>query len=226
MEFKKNRSRKFTESDIAKLVKILRENNVVRTTTYHEFRTLNNNKCQGITLPSNPWQLFNISAREFFSAVVSGDGVEKVRAENPYYKYKKINRKTLEEHLQLARDNKIYNFIDYSAFVRSLGKPCEYYTYPWHVFKLQVSEFFNLAFDNYKEMLYDKRLRLCATSDLAHVTICMEKQLTNSRKYRKFYLQQKGIQDMLSRPWDRYGMSEKQFFNAVRAKDITAFVRE
>lgn len=217
-------NRKFNESDINNLIVFLRKKNIRKTTDYLSFRYENGGECDSIKLPSNPWQLCRMAASRFFAIVNEKDSKKPHLPKTPKYKYTKIERKTLQEHYDLANKHRLLTSEEFMEFVRNMDGNKEFYACPWSAFGLQRKQFFENAFTEYKKLVSEKKMRYCVTGDLEHVAICIENKLTNSRKYRQFYLRNRHLRDMLSRPWDRYSMSENQFFKAVRDNNMKAFL--
>ena len=206
-----------SDFDLSKVIKIIRQNNLYRVTMYNKFREDHKWEFNGTVLPSAPWRIAKKSAREFM------DEIFPERAQPLYNpRYNKIDRASLEEHVALAKKNNILISEQFSDFVKKQNDK-RFYSNPWVKFHIKVKEFFKMAHPDYNE-LYS--VHLCKTLSITlkeHVRICLNEGLTNSRKWREFFLTNRDKMTILSRPWDRFNMNEGEFFEAVRTNDMEAF---
>lgn len=206
-----------SEFDLNKVSDVIREKNLYRVTLYNEFRKENQGTYNGVVLPSAPWRICKKSAREFM------DGLFPERSQPLYNpRYSKIERASLEDHVKLARRHNLLLSEQFSAFVKN-QRDKRFFSNPWVKFHLKVKDFFKMAHSNYEKMYSTHLFKSLSVNPKEHVRICINNGLTNSRKWREFYLTNRGKMAILSRPWDRFCMDEKEFFVAVRANNMEAF---
>jgi len=200
---------------------IIKSNNLTRSTSYMLFRAVNGPTIDGFTLPYAPWALEKKSVKQYFDELFP----ERKAYEAPKYKYTyvKKKRRSLEGHLQYVRENNIISGIDYRNAKRRPDFPKDLYSAPWASFGMSVSDFFAKAFDEIKSMKTQKRFKKALISDMAHVNLCFAHNLSNSKVWRSFYLKNRETMDLLSRPWDHFHMTEKEFFQSIRTGNIMAF---
>lgn len=201
------------EDSINKLIKVLRSHNVDRTTAYIKFREKNNKMVELVYLPANPWQSMRLSAKEFFDMIFP----ERKDRHGMECRYKKIERKTLEDHFRFMATHKLYTEKLYVSYVRKNREECRgYYQCPWVAFKLPIRDFFDQAFPERSTLLYCARIKKTEVDAYDHLRIIVANKLTSAKKYRQFYLANRSKMGLISRPWDRFGVSESDFFNAIK----------
>lgn len=201
------------DNTIKDLCEILRSNNIDRTTAYAKFRKQHGGVFNGIYMPVNPWQSMMMSAKEFFDMIFP----RRKEHHGLVCKYKKIERKSLEDHFRLMATNKLYTEKLYVNFLRKNRAECKgYYQCPWVAFKMPIREFFDLAFPERSSLLYSARIKKTEMDAYDHLRIIIANKLTSAKKYRQFYLENRDKMDLISRPWDRFGMSESAFFDSVK----------
>jgi hypothetical protein len=205
------------EINLPKISNIIRQENLYRVTLYNKFREENNGNYKGIVLPSAPWRIAKKSAREFLDSIFP-------ERSKPLYnpRYSKIERASLESHVKLAKSNNIIISEQFSDFVKNL-KDKRFYSNPWVKFHIKVKDFFKMVYPDYKELYSVHLCKILSISPKEHVRICIRESLTNSRKWRNFFLTNREKMEILSRPWDRFGMNEGEFFKAVRENNMEAF---
>ena len=196
---------------------ILVEKNIYNSTLYKKFREDNHYNYNGCPLPGTPWSLAKLSVRQFFDLIFPSR--PKIRF-NKYYN--KITRRTMEEHIQLAREHKVFRSQAFTELVKSMATK-EYYATPWYKFKIDIDQFFRLAHPDFSELVFESKIKKTTIEPLDHVRLCIENNLTNSKKWRNFYLSKREEFDILSRPWDRFRMTENEFFSTIRNKNMEAF---
>lgn len=201
------------KAEIENLYRVLREHGIDRTTAYLKFRRLNNALVDGVPLPANPWQSLRVSAKQFFDDVFPSRKAKKSIS----FGYRKIERKSMEEHFKFMLDNRLYTEKLYVEFVRNNPTECRnYYQFPWVAFKLPIKDFFDMAFPKRYHMLYLDRIKKTKMSAMDHYNLIVNLELTSAKKYRKYYLANRHKIELVSRPWDRFGLSESEFFNAIK----------
>lgn len=202
------------EAGFENLAKVLIENGINKTTKYMVFRHQEGGMLQDVYLPSNPWMQCQLSAKEFFDALFP-KRLTRARPHSPYYSYAKINRKDFNEHIKLAKENSLIVANEWHEYIRKNGL-VEYYQNPWVAFRMSPKKFFDLAIPDRVEKKSLKKMRTSAMPAEDHLACCRLYRLTNSRKWREYYLKNRDTQDILARPWDRLDMTEAEFFTAVR----------
>ena len=201
------------EATIDNLYQVIRSNKIDRTTTYNKFRAIHHGVYDGVPLPANPWQTVRKSAKQFFDELFP----ERQSKFHAVLKYQKIERKYVEEHFQLMRDHKLYTEKLYVNFIKANKRKISgYYLCPWVAFKYPIRDFFDKAFPEREELLYMSRIKKTEISPRQHLDIIIKNNLTSARKYREYYLKMRNKIDLVSRPWDRFGLSESDFFQSVR----------
>lgn len=196
-----------------KLVQVLRSHKIDRTTAYIRFRAKHSKMVDTVYLPANPWQSLRMSAKEFFDMIFP----ERREVYPVPIKYKKIERKTLEDHFRFMATHKLYTEKLYINFVKKHREECKgYYQCPWVAFRMPIRDFFDKAFPERDTLLYCARIKKTEVDAFDHLRIIVANRLTSAKKYRQFYLANRLKMDLISRPWDRFGMSESEFFNAVK----------
>jgi hypothetical protein len=214
-------NRKFTSDIMNELADIIKKQRIYKSTKYAEFREKHGGVYMGVKMPCNPWLIANQTVKEFFAYI---HGEELQSPTTKHYGYKKIDRPNLEEHMELARKNNLFTAKEYRKFVSTSKLEKQYFNCPWIAFKLSITDFFKKAIPSHAKIMSKKKMRVCHTSNLEHVAICIENHLTNSQKWRNYYLTNRDVRDILARPWDRFGMSEAKFFKAVRKQELQAFL--
>jgi hypothetical protein len=206
-----------SEFNLAQITAVIRQNNLYRVTLYNKFRQDNGGSYKGVTLPSAPWRISKKSAREFMDQIFP----ERTQPlDNP--RYTKIQRASLEDHVRLAKSNHLLLSEQFSDFVKK-QKDKRFFSNPWVKFHIKVKDFFRMAHPDYAKMYSCHLYKSLSVNPKEHVRICINNELTNSRKWRQFYLTNRANMAILSRPWDRFNMDEKEFFVAVRANNMEAF---
>jgi hypothetical protein len=216
-------NRKFTSDIMNDIAAIIKKNGIHKSTKYAEFREKHGNVYMGVKMPRNPWLIANQTVKEFFAYI---HGEELQAPSTPHYNYKKIDRPTLEEHMELARKHNLLTAKDYRKFVSASKLENKFFNCPWIVFKLSITDFLRRAIPSHDKIMSKKKMRICQTSNFEHVAICIEKNLTNSQKWRTYYLTNRDSRDILARPWDRFGMSEAKFFKAIRKQELQVFLNK
>ena len=206
--------KQIVDAGFEKLANLLVEHNINKTTKYMVLRHQEGGMLGDVYLPSNPWLQAHLSAKEFFDALFP-KRLTKPRPHSQYYSYAKINRKDFDEHLKLAKDNCLIVAAQWHDHIKKNGL-VEYYQNPWVAFRMSPKNFFDLAIPDRWEKKSIKKMRTTALPAEDHLTLCALHRLTNSRKWRDYYLSKRDGQDLLSRPWDRLEMTEAEFFTAVR----------
>jgi hypothetical protein len=179
-----------------------------------EFYELNGGEYNGIKLPKYPWTVCKKSVREFFDTIFP----ERLEHKNAHgSKYKKIQRKTLEEHMQLIKDNKILTELQYRQFFKDNNlKLLGFYSVPWKVFNICCKKIFVNVYPHREDFIYDRRSKKTKITPTEHLEYIKKYNLLGARKYREFYLKNRNELDLLSRPWDRFGLTEAEFFGAIK----------
>jgi hypothetical protein len=198
------------------LAKLLLKYGIDKTTKYMAFRKEFSGNFRGIAIPAGPWLTMKISAKEFFDSLFP-ERQKKQKLHLQYYNYEKVARKDLKSHMELARNNKLLTPKLWIKFLTE-KQDSSYYRHPWVAFRVSLKEFFNAAIPERQKIFSDNKTRHSAPSPEEHLRLCIENNLTNSSKWRKFYLQNRHKSDILARPWDRLNLSEANFFTAVRQK--------
>lgn len=201
------------------LAKLLIKHGINKTTKYLVLRHQEGGMLENVYLPSNPWMQSHLSAKEFFDALFP-KRLTRSRPHSQYYSYEKISRKDFDEHLKLAKENGLIVAVEWHEYIRKNGL-VEYYQNPWVAFRMSPKKFFDLAIPDRVEKKSLKKMRLTAMPAQDHLTCCILHRLTNSRKWREYYLKNRATQDILARPWDRLDMTEADFFTAVRKGKVT-----
>lgn len=196
-----------------KLVQVLRSYKIDRTTAYLKFRAKHSSMVDMVYLPANPWQSFRMSAKQFFDMIFP----ERREVYAAPIKYKKIDRKSLEEHFRFMATYKLYTEKLYITFVKKHRDEHKgYYQCPWVAFRMPIKDFFDKAFPERETLLYCARIKKTEIDAYDHLRIIVANKLTSAKKYRQFYLANRVKMGLISRPWDRFGVSESQFFSAIK----------
>jgi hypothetical protein len=199
--------------------KIIVDHNVRNSSQYLMFRLNNGGYCDGKSLPSAPWTIEKKTAKQFFNEIFP-DRVTESHSDT-VLKYKYYTKKvwgTLQEHYDYVKKHNITSVPEYRRATKSDLFPDNLYTVPWATFKMSTKEFFSNAIENIKEVRFHKRKKQLPISDVDLVKLCIENKLTNSRKWRNFYVANPLRDSLVARPWDRFFVSEAVFFEAVRRK--------
>lgn len=198
------------------LAKLLIKHDIDKTTKYITFRQEVSGNFHGIAIPAGPWLTMKLSAKEFFDTLFP----ERQKRQKPhlqYYNYKKVERKDLKSHIDLAKTHNLFTPNKWMNFITK-NQNQGYYLHPWAAFHVSLKGFFDAAIPERQKIFNDKKIKHSALSPQEHLRLCIENNLTNSSKWRKFYLQNRHTIDILARPWDRLNLSEAIFFTAVRQK--------
>jgi hypothetical protein len=198
------------------LAKVLLKYGIDKTTKYMAFREEVSGKFQGVAIPAGPWLTMKLSAKEFFDTLFP-ERQQKQKPHLLYYGYQKVTRKDLKAHMELAKNYKLLTPKLWIKFLTEKQDP-SYYRHPWVAFRVSLKDFFNAAIPERQKIFSDNKTRHSASSPEEHLRLCIENNLTNSAKWRKFYLQNRTKSDILARPWDRLNLSEAIFFTSVRQK--------
>jgi hypothetical protein len=198
------------------LAKLLLKYGIDKTTKYLAFRDEVSGNFHGVAIPAGPWLTMKISAKEFFDSLFP-DRQNKKKPHLQYYNYEKVERKDLQSHIELAKSYRLFTPTMWTNFVTK-KKDDSYYRCPWIAFRLSPKDFFNAAIPERRKIFNEKKMKHSALNPEQHLDLCIKNNLTNSAKWRKFYLQNRHTSDILARPWDRLNLSEATFFTAVRQK--------
>jgi len=200
--------------DMVKLLKVLQDFNIDKSTKYIEFFEINGGVYDGLKMPKYPWTVSKKSVRQFFDELFPD------RKENKHFKtskYIKMQRKNLDEHLILIRKNNIFTETQYREFYKNNKLKLQgFYSVPWKNFNISCKKLFEDVYTTRTDYIYSRRSKKTKVSPLEHLQLILKHNLLGARKYRKFYLLNRHELDLLSRPWDRFGLTESDFFSSLR----------
>lgn len=202
--------------------KIIADHNVRNSSEYVVFRHAHKSNIEGKSLPSAPWTIEKKTAKQFFDGIFP-DRTELSEKDTilRYNYYTKKIRATLQEHYDYVKTHNITSVPEYRKATKSDSFPKSFYTVPWTKFGISTKEFFSNAIANIKEVRFHKRKKQLLFDDINLINLCIENKLTNSRKWRTFYINNPFRDTLVARPWDRFFIPEAIFFEAVRRKNPT-----
>lgn len=202
-----------TDFNYEQIVEIIQNNNLTTHKKYIKFCIDNNGKFDNKQLPRNPWEISQneITCIEFFNLIFPN----KKKTKN----YIKKKRLSLEEHIDLIKSNNLFTIKQYHEFYTINKKNISgLYSNPWDKFNMTAWDFLDLCIPNRDQVKKDNKQHEISQEEILK-TIESE-NLYSSRRYRKFYLENKESIPLPSRPWDRFNMKESEFFDHYFPKRI------
>ena len=198
-------SKNHSDFSFEEIKNILKENNLTNHKHYLKFCAKHKGKIDGKQMPKKPWLLSEqeISCVSFFNDLFPN------RNKSAYVKKVRLN---MEEHFQLIRENNLYTIKKYQEFFNeNKNKIKGLFANPWAKYNMPAWDFLDMAIPDRAKVKKDFKEYEMTTDEI--LELMKKHNLNSSRTHRKFYLQNRNELSLPSRPWDRFGMKEAEFFN-------------
>lgn len=199
-------SKNHTDFSFEEIQDVLKENNLTNHKLYLKFCLKNNGKIDNKQLPKKPWVLSsqtNLNCVDFFNQLFPN------RNKSAYVKKARLN---MDEHFKIINENNLYTIKKYQEFyIQNKDKIKGLFANPWTKFNMPAWDFLDLAIPDRAKIKKEFKEYEMTNDEILEV---MKKyNLHSSRTHRKFYLENRNEVSVPSRPWDRFGMKESEFFN-------------
>jgi hypothetical protein len=202
----------YSDFSYEEIVEFLKKNNLNNYKKYKEFCINCAGKIDNKQLPKNPWELASekIPCVEFFNFVFPD------RKKSNYVKKQRLS---MQEHIDIIKDNNLFTIKHYQAFFEANKNKIDgLYSSPWIKFNMTAWDFFDFCIPN--RIQVKKENKYYEISEEEVLAVIEKNSLYSSRKYRSFYLKNKESIPLPSRPWDRFNMKESDFFDKYFPKRI------